>query len=139
MSEEEVKSLIERIKRKRDTVSIGFRVPYLIKLKYDALDKSEKRLIKETLIRLIDQSFDKLVVEERPVANINININYNKVEARAENRVDVHIDLGEAMALLRDIKQMVYNWYMHGGIPRAAYKNMYGKLKRLERILNRQN
>lgn len=139
MSEEEIKSIVERIRAKRGTVSIGFRVPYLVKLKYEALSPDEKRIIKETVIRLIEKSFDQLVVEQKPTAYINININYNKVEARAENNVDIHIDLSETLSLLRELKQIIYNWYRNGVIPKAAYGNAYGKLKRLETILARQN
>ena len=139
MSEEEIKKIVEQVRSKNYSVTISFRVPYLIKLKYDALGRDEKRLIRETVIKLIDRSFDEIVVEQKPTAYINININYNKVEAKAENNVDIHVDLGEALSLLRDIKQMIFNWHRNGLIPRAAYGNAYGKLKQLETILARQN
>lgn len=139
MSEEEIKHIVERIRGRNYSVTISFRVPYMVKLKYDALGRDEKRLVREALVKLIEKGFEELVAENKPTAYINININYNKVEARAENRVDVHIDLGEALSILRDIKQLVFNWHRSGLIPRAAYGNAYGKLKQLEKILDRQN
>jgi len=139
VSEEELKRLVERIRDKHYSVTISFRVPYMVKLKYDALGRDEKRLIRDTVVRLVEKSFDELVVERKPTAYINININYNRVEARAENSVDVHIDLGEAVSLLREMKQLLYNWHRSGLIPRAAYGSAYGKLKQLEKILVKRN
>lgn len=77
-----IQNLLKESDNETDVISL--RVPKKIKLLYVAMPLSFKKEIKEIFIRTIE-GFVKHVNEERKIINININLNYNKLDTNITN------------------------------------------------------
>lgn len=138
--------LEESIRNPSRTEWITMRVPVHVKEFYRKLPPALKKAVREAFMNMVVDIFTQYANDNIPEipsnANVVVNVQTPPIIVNTihnNNNVDVHVDLGEAVSLLRDIKQLIYNWHRSGLIPRAAYGNAYGKLKQLEKLLVKRN
>lgn len=134
---EYAKEYFKRIIGSKATVTIGFRVPVVVKSMYDVLPPEIKHGIRKTVVEMIRQAFDRTVVNDE--RNIIINVNMPVALAKAESKVDVKIDVSSLLAELDELKEMIYSWHRHGAIPKAAVKTATARIKNIEKMIKGVN
>jgi len=140
------KFIEESLKNPHKTEWITMRVPVHVKEFYRKLPAPLKKAVRETFMNLVVNIFMQYASGNIPEIPSNTNIVVN-VQAppiiinnvQNNNNVEVKVDLGEALATIRELKQLIYNWYRHNAIPTPAYKRAYSKLKKIEEIISRAN
>jgi len=134
---EYAKEYFKRIVNSRATVTIGFRVPVVIKSMYEVLPPEIKQAMRKTVIEMVRQAFDRTVVNDEK--NVIINVNMPIALAKAESKVDVKIDVSSLLAELDELKKMIYSWHRHGAIPKAAFNTATARIINIEKMIKGVN
>lgn len=128
----------------KETLVFRMRIPsyhYMVYKKYISKIDEKRAILREMIKKaIIEVAKIKNVRPEQPiVVNLNMPVVINKLEAKAESKVDVKIDVSSLLAELDELKEMIYSWHRHGAIPKAAVKTATAKIKSIEKMIKGVN
>jgi len=120
---EHAKEFYKRIRNSRVTQVIGFRVPYVVKVKYDVLSPELKYAIRKTVIKLVESAFEGEKSDEKNI-NINVNMNIVKAEAKAEAKPQITINVNTELVEVVEKLQEIIQWLQKIRVVSPEYRGI---------------